>query len=134
MQEIELKFQIPALALSAVQAELTALDGGHHAPLRLRAAYFDTPERALAHAHMALRVRQEGRRWVQTLKAGGSNTMMRLEDNQPAKAPKARQAVVADLARHLGTPAETALRTVLGWDPAQDLSGAATGLMYDDFE
>ena len=32
MQEIELKFQIPALALSAVQAELTALDGGHHAP------------------------------------------------------------------------------------------------------
>ncbi|MDD2977876.1 CYTH and CHAD domain-containing protein [Aquabacterium sp.] len=129
MQEIELKFQIPALALSAVQAELTALDGGHHAPLRLRAAYFDTPERALAHAHMALRVRQEGRRWVQTLKAGGSNTMMRLEDNQPAKAPKARQAVVADLARHLGTPAETALRTVLGWDPAQDPSGAATGLI-----
>ena len=129
MQEIELKFQIPALALSAVQAELTALDGGQHAPLRLRAAYFDTPERALAQAHMALRVRQEGRRWVQTLKAGGSNTMMRLEDNQPAKAPKARQAVVADLARHLGTPAETALRTVLGWDPAQDPSGAATGLI-----
>ena len=39
------------------------------------------------------------------------------------------QAVVADLARHLGTPAETALRTVLGWDPAQDPSGAATGLI-----
>ena len=129
MQEIELKFQIPALALSAVQAELTALDGGHHAPLRLRAAYFDTPERALAHAHMALRVRQEGRRWVQTLKAGGSNTMMRLEDNQPAKAPKARQPVVADLSRHLGTPAEAALRTVLDWDPAHDPSGAATGLI-----
>lgn len=129
MQEIELKFQIPALALSAVQAELTALDGGHHAPLRLRAAYFDTPERALAHANMALRVRQEGRQWVQTLKAGGSNTMMRLEDNQPAKAPRAGQAVVADLDRHHGTPAEAALRAVLGWDPAQDPSGTATGLI-----
>ena len=129
MQEIELKFQIPAQALVAVQDELIALDGGQHQPLRLRAAYFDTHDRALAHARMALRVRQEGRQWVQTLKAGGSNTMMRLEDNQPAKPPKARQPVVADLARHLGTPAESALRAVLGWDPAQDPSGAATGLI-----
>ena len=129
MQEIELKFQIPAQALGAVQAELTALDGGQHQPLRLRAAYFDTPDRALAHARMALRVRQEGRQWVQTLKAGGSNTMMRLEDNQPAKAPKAKQPVVADLSRHLGTPAEAALRAVLAWDPVQDPSGAASGLI-----
>ena len=97
MQEIELKFQIPSQALGAVQAELAALDGGQHAPLRLRAAYFDTPERTLANARMALRVRQEGRHWVQTLKAGGSNTMMRLEDNRPAQAPKPRQPVVVDL-------------------------------------
>lgn len=129
MQEIELKFQIPAHALSAVQAEVTALDGGQHAPLRLRAAYFDTPERALATARMALRVRQEGRKWVQTLKAAGSNTMLRLEDNQPAKAPKARQPVVVDLGRHIGTPAETALRAALDWEPAQDPTGVGTGLI-----
>lgn len=128
MQEIELKFQIPSQALGAVQAELAALDGGQHAPLRLRAAYFDTPERTLANARMALRVRQEGRHWVQTLKAGGSNTMMRLEDNRPAQAPKPRQPVVVDLSRHLGTPAEVALREALGWAPAQDPSGTATGL------
>lgn len=129
MQEIELKFQIPDTALGAVQAEITALDGGKHTALRLRASYFDTPDRALAGAHSALRVRQEGRRWVQTLKAGGSNTMLRVEDNQPAKAPKPKQAVMADLSRHLGTPAEAALRKALGWDPQQDPSGAATGLV-----
>lgn len=129
MQEIELKFQIPAQSLGAVQAEIAALDGGQHGPLRLRAAYFDTPDRALASAHMALRVRHEGRQWVQTFKAAGSNSMMRLEDNQAAKAPKARQAVVADLSRHLGTPAEAALRSALSWDPEQDPTGSATGLI-----
>lgn len=129
MQEIELKFQIPEQALSAVQAELAHLDAGHHAPLPLKAAYFDTPERALASARMALRVRQEGDEWVQTLKAGGSNTMMRLEDNQPACAPADGEAMCADLGRHLGKPAEAALRQVLDWQPEADPAGRHAGLI-----
>ena len=129
MQEIELKFQIPEAALAAVQAELAALDAGQHAPLPLKAAYFDTPDRALAAARMALRVRQEGDEWVQTLKAGGSNTMMRLEDNQPADAPPAGQPIAADLSRHLGRPAEQALKQVLSWDTAEDPKGAHAGLI-----
>ena len=77
MQEIELKFQIPEAALSAIEAELQALAGGPLTPQVLKAAYFDTPQRALAQARSALRVRQEDSDWVQTLKCGGSNKIGR---------------------------------------------------------
>ncbi len=129
MQEIELKFQIPEAALEAVRAEFTRLNAGRNTDLRLRASYFDTPERHLAAARMALRVRQEGDDWVQTLKAGGSNTMMRLEDNQPARAPAHGQPIRADLGRHAGTPAQEALARVLNWSMAQDPHGHHTGLI-----
>jgi triphosphatase len=128
MQEIELKFQIPEAALAPVRAELAQLAQGQDADLRLRAAYFDTPDRKLGAARMALRVRQEGPDWVQTLKAGGSNTMMRLEDNQTAHAPKHGQAIQADLGRHAGDARE-ALMHVLGWLPDQDPTGAHAGLV-----
>lgn len=129
MQEIELKFQIPEGALEAIRAEFTRLNAGQNTDLRLRASYFDTPERHLAAARMALRVRQEGPDWVQTLKAGGSNTMMRLEDNQPAQAPAHGQPIRADLGRHAGTRAQEALERVLNWSLAQDPHGHHTGLV-----
>ena len=50
MQEIELKFQIPEGALEAVRAEFTRLNAGQNTDLRLRASYFDTPDRRLAAA------------------------------------------------------------------------------------
>jgi len=128
MQEIELKFQIPGGALAAVTAQLQALAGGRDADITLRAAYFDTPDRRLGAARMALRVRQEGPDWVQTLKAGGSNTMMRLEDNQPVPAPLTGQPIQADLSRHTGSARE-ALTHVLGWQPGADPQGANTGLV-----
>jgi inorganic triphosphatase YgiF len=122
MQEIELKFQIPAEALADVRAKLTQLAQAQPQPdLRLRAAYFDTPDRKLAGARMALRLRQEGDEWVQTLKAGGSNTMMRLEDNQPFPAP-ADALLQPDLGRHVPM-ARHSLQQVLGWDPQTDPSG-----------
>jgi inorganic triphosphatase YgiF len=123
MQEIELKFQIPEGVLAAIQTELSRINLGADADLRLRAAYFDTPDRLLGAARMALRVRQEGDEWVQTLKAGGSNTMVRLEANCPAQAPSAGEPILADLSRHLGTPAQEALTRVLNWDAQQDPQG-----------
>lgn len=129
MQEIELKFQIPEDALAAVRAELARINQGQNTDLRLRASYFDTPDRHLASARMALRVRQEGDEWVQTLKAGGSNTMMRLEDNQPAKAVAKGHAIRADLGLHLGGKAQEALARVLRWSPEQDPTGQHTGLV-----
>jgi triphosphatase len=57
----------------------------------LHTVYFDTPEHALAKAGVALRLRQEGTRWIQTLKgngevAAGLHTREELESEVPGKA------------------------------------------------
>ena len=80
MVEIELKFQVPEAARRAVDAGVAAGDSRR---TRLQAIYFDTPDRRLAAADIALRLRKEGRRWVQTLKAAGPNAMQRFEHNVP---------------------------------------------------
>lgn len=131
MQEIELKFQIPAETLEAVRAELARLAPEQvlPAPLILQAAYFDTPDRKLAQARSALRVRREGEDWVQTLKAAGSHTMVRVEDNRPTQAPAHGHPLAPRLGLHAGGPAEAALRQALGWQPEQDADGAHCGLV-----
>src|SRR5512134_61521 len=73
-QEVELKLRLPPEAL----ARLRRLSLPGAAPVaravseRLHSIYFDTPELALRRAGLALRLRRAGRRWVQTLKGGGS--------------------------------------------------------------
>lgn len=68
--EIELKLRLPSSALAALRAD----------PLwaRTRASrkqldniYFDTPQRTLAQAGIGLRLRSDGKRWLQTIKGGG---------------------------------------------------------------
>lgn len=128
MHEIELKFQIPAERLAAVRAELARLGADLSAPLILQAAYFDTTDRKLAQARSALRVRREGDDWVQTLKAAGSHTMVRVEDNQPAQPPAEGQALQPDLSRH-SEVARQALVHNLGWQPDTDPKGSRCGLV-----
>lgn len=106
--ETELKFQIPSAARAAVRAEVDTAGGQ---PLRLQARYFDTADRALAAAGMALRLRREGNIWVQTLKGRGDGVMQRLEHE--IRLPAGEEAQL-DIARHDGTPAGAALRRALG--------------------
>jgi triphosphatase len=83
MKEVELKFQVPAESRKAVEA---AVAGQRPTPrMHLQASYFDTPAAALADAGMALRLRKEGRRWVQTLKTAlaDGDGMARSEHNVP---------------------------------------------------
>ena len=127
MQEIELKFQIPADSLAALSAEIERLPG--YGRERLQAHYFDTPDRRLGQARSALRLRKEGECWVQTLKASGANTMIRLEDNQPTRAPAEGGGARLDLSLHLGSPAEASLVRTLDWDPSHDRMGEHTGLV-----
>lgn len=113
MFEIELKFQVPAAARRAVDA---AVASGESRRVHLQAIYFDTPDRRLAAAGLALRLRKEGRRWVQTLKAAGPNAMQRLEHNVPltgALVVPAGAVPGADPTRHAGTPAGDLLRAAL---------------------
>ena len=78
--EIELKLRLPPSALDALRADPLL------APVRatrkqLDNLYFDTPQRRLARAGIALRLRRDGRRWLQTVK-GGSNSQAGLHQRE----------------------------------------------------
>ncbi|MEX8495640.1 CYTH domain-containing protein [Sphaerotilus sp.] len=109
-QEIELKFQIPAESRPLLTE---ALHDTVHTTTRLRARYFDTDDRLLARSAFALRLRQEGEGWVQTLKGRGDGLMVRLEHNAPLGADTGDEAPALSLERHAGTPAGVALIALL---------------------
>ena len=98
MVEVELKLQVPEGARRAVQAWVAA-SGARRA--HLVASYFDTPERALAAARLALRIRKEGRRRVQTLKGPGPDAMQRFEHEVELPAAAGP---LPEVALHAGTP------------------------------
>lgn len=96
MREFELKFQVPAQRRADVER---ALRKGRVARERLQARYFDTPQGALQGAAMVLRLRKEGRRWVQTVKCtAGRGLFDRLEHEVPAASP-----TTPDLSLHDGS-------------------------------
>lgn len=106
--EIEFKFCIPADRLKAVEA---ALRRGTVVRTRLQARYFDTADQQLAAHGMVLRLRKEGRRWVQTVKATGDNALHRLEHN--VDLGTAGVAPGIDPLRHQGTPVGDRLAQLL---------------------
>lgn len=116
MKEIELRFQVPPAQWEAVHRWVSGDDepagvGAHQE--RLRASYFDTPERHLARAGYALRLRLEGQTWVQTLKGAAPDGMTRLEHNVPVSAPPDGTVPALDLARHADHPAGQGLQALL---------------------
>jgi triphosphatase len=108
MTEFELKFQVPAESAAAVEA---ALRRGTVERTRLRARYFDTPDEALARAGLVLRLRQEGRNWVQTAKGPGDSGFERLEHDVPMERGAGEAA--PDPARHAGHPVHALLQKAL---------------------
>ena len=127
MNEIELRFQVPATARRAVEAGVATPTAQR---TRLQAIYFDTPDRRLAKAGLALRLRKEGRQWVQTLKAGDPHAMQRFEHNVARPrlgADVHAESLQPDLALHEGTDGGAllarALRSEEG-EPATALSAS----------
>jgi triphosphatase len=102
MREFELKFQVPPARRAEV---LAALRHGQVHRHHLQARYFDTPLRALEQAAMVLRLRKEGRRWIQTVKCADRGAFDRLEHDVPSKAGQA-----PDIALHDGTPVAALLQ------------------------
>lgn len=109
MVETELKFQVPPETRAAVQRALATTTARS---VSLRAQYFDTPDRRLAAAGLALRLRKQGRQWVQTLKGPGASALQRIEHEVPVGQPRGEPRL--DIARHAGTPAGEALAAALG--------------------
>ncbi len=117
MLEIELKLQVPEAARAAVEA---AVAGRSPSPrVRLQAAYVDTPDRRLAAAGLALRLRREGRQWVQTLKGSLDDTISRHEHNVARGAAAVMPAVEPQL--HAGTAVGERLLALLADEPAAPL-------------
>ena len=110
MTEFELKLEVPADRLQALAA---ALRQGQARRERLRATYFDTQDGALARRGIVVRMRKEGRKWVQTAKAPGSGPLHRLEHEVPVAPDEAGMPPAVDLARHSGTPVGKAIRRAL---------------------
>ena len=96
--EVELKFLVPAGSRAALAAEM-GRSSGNLQRISLAAMYLDTPERRLARAGIAWRLRREGRRWVQTLKTGGAGALARFEHEV------IRPDATHDAHEHAGTPA-----------------------------
>ena len=117
MTEFELKLEIPADRLEPLAV---AMKQGAAQRQRLRATYFDTPDGALAGKGIVVRVRKEGRKWVQTAKAPGNGPLARLEHNAPVSPGEPGSVPVVELSRHFGTPVGDAIRRALELD-----SGAA---------
>ena len=104
--EIELKFQVPSTGRAALAAEV-ARGSAASESTTLIAMYLDTPDRRLARANIAWRLRREGRRWVQTLKSAGPTALDRFEHEV------LRPNATHDASLHLGTKVGQRLNAIL---------------------
>lgn len=107
--ETELKFQVPPTARARIARALATATSQ---VTRLQAVYADSADDRLARAGLALRLRKEGRVWVQTLKGRGDGLMRRLEHE--VRLPAQRGIPVLERQRHAGTAAGIALAEALG--------------------
>ncbi len=95
-KEIELKFLVPTSVREALAAEM-ARGSATLERRTLAAMYLDTEDRRLARDRIAWRLRREGRRWIQALKAGGANALERFEHEVIRPGP------IAEPLEHAGT-------------------------------
>jgi triphosphatase len=111
MTEFELKLEIPAPRLRDL---LTEFESAPAKTIALRALYLDTADEALARHGVALRLRNENGRWIQTAKGPGERALERLEHEAFVVAAPAHEPPPAlDLARHDGTPLGLRIRHAL---------------------
>jgi inorganic triphosphatase YgiF len=117
LTEFELKLEVPA---EGVEGVARALGRGKTTRQLLKSVYFDTQDEALGRHGITLRLRKDGRRWVQTAKAPGDSPVHRLEHNVPVRAPRGAAAPGIDWRLHGGTPAGDFIAKVLQRKPTDD--------------
>ncbi|RWM05364.1 CYTH and CHAD domain-containing protein [Mesorhizobium sp.] len=125
MSEIELKLLLDEPTSRELWARVKAakLANGHPTTKTLRSIYLDSPEHSLNKAGIALRLRREGRRWVQTVKTkaelhGGLSQVGEVENLAPGGRPCPEaipEAAIREEVLHLlnGTPLQPVCETVI---------------------
>lgn len=125
MSEIELKFLLDEPTSTQLSARVKALKlaTGHPKTRTLRSIYLDTPGHALKKAGVALRLRRDGRRWIQTVKTkpelhGGLSQVGEVENPAPGGRPCLEAipdaAVREEVIRRVnGAPLEPVCETVI---------------------
>ncbi|MDB5967372.1 MAG: adenylate cyclase [Polaromonas sp.] len=116
MTEFELKFEIPAASLAQISA---AMLEGKASRQRLQAFYFDTAEGTLARHGLVVRVRKEGRRWVQTAKGPTAGPLERLEHNASLARQSTGHTPEPDVSLHAATPVGKAIYKALQLKPGK---------------
>ena len=123
MSEIELKFLLDETSSKALLTRLKALKMVAARRVTLRSVYLDTSEHVLKKAGIALRIRRDGRRWIQTVKTkgkihGGLSQVGEVEN--PAPGGRVRLDAIPDLSlrevilRHVnGAPLLPVCETVI---------------------
>lgn len=91
-QEIEIKLSVEPVYAQRLWDVLARHPHPKPASRRLFSAYYDTPDRRLQGGGVALRLRREGKRWIQTVKsagiaAGGLHCRAEHETEVPAQLP-----------------------------------------------
>jgi len=109
MPEIELKFGLTEAAATTVGATLAARGAETFA---LESHYFDTADRRLARAGIALRLRRTGSAWEQTVKAEGKTPVERLEETVSFEPAGGGRTPSPDLMLHVGSAAAPHLATL----------------------
>ncbi len=107
--EVELKLRVSPAAAALVPGHpaLASLKRGRVRQTRLRSIYFDTQDRSLARAGVAVRLRKSGRTWLQTVKgsatqASGGGLADRVETEWRLRTSASRPPL--DFARLAQTP------------------------------
>jgi len=113
--ETELKFGLSEAAAAAAGATLAARGAE---TLALESRYFDTADRALARAGIALRLRRSGSAWEQTVKAEGATPIERLEETVALAPGPTAGTPAPDPALHDGSAAAPLLAAALDDDAA----------------
>jgi triphosphatase len=99
--ETELKLHLPPEAARRVSAQPLLRGRARPVVSRLYSVYFDTPEFELWARGVTLRLRREGKRWVQTVKGGGtvrSGLHQRMEIESQVAGPEPDCTLIADAA------------------------------------
>ena len=109
--EVELKFMVPRQGFAALAADMCL---GTVRVRRLLVIFYDTVDERLAASNVSVRLRSEGRRWVQTAEATLTfDPLQRLEHNVVLPASRVSRVPALDLGLHDATPADLVIRAAL---------------------